>query len=281
MKKIFKILKWISVVLLVILLIGIGYVRFSRMLDYSFGGNTDTSYKVLETKLEYKDLYFDLDSEIRIHGVLFKPDTTEIIATIYHHLGQGLTAEYTKQFYKPLLDNGFQVFAVERRGDGNSNGISNNLLTLKKDALSVFDSFIERKDVKNKPIIIWGQSLGGAFATMNASERNDKINGLIIEGTFNSLTRVGQHFVPQIKYLIPLILNDDFPAEKEIKKITQSIVIIHSEDDDQIPITLGEELYNASNKTNTSFWKIRGEHIEGILNYEKEYITKFKQLIKK
>jgi len=144
----------------------------------------------------------------------------------------------------------------------------------------VFDQFIERNEIKNKPIIIWGQSLGGAFATMNASERNDKINGLIIEGTFNSLTGVAQHFVPQIKYLVPFVLNDDFPAEEEIQNITHPIVIIHSEEDDQIPISMGLELYKLSNKTNTTFWKIKGPHIEGILNYETEYVNRFKQIIK-
>lgn len=193
-----KILKWFTLALVAIFVVGILYVRYSRMLDYSFSGNSDSSYILLNTDFSYEDIYFNIDSVTKIHGVLFKSDSVKTIATIYHHLGQGLSAEYTLQFYKPLLENGFQIFAIERRGDGNSIGVSNHLLTLKDDALTVFDEFVKRSDVETTPILIWGQSLGGAFATMNAAERNDKIDGLILEGTFNSLTSIAQHFIPKI-----------------------------------------------------------------------------------
>ena len=34
-------------------------------------------------------------------------------------------------------------------------------------------------NISEKPIIIWGQSLGGAFATMTASERQEKVKRAI------------------------------------------------------------------------------------------------------
>jgi len=91
-----KIIKWISIVFFLIIVFGVSYVRFTRMLDNSFGGNEDSSYADLETQFQYEDIYFKIDSSATLHGVLFTPDSAAIIATIYHHLGQGLTANYTK-----------------------------------------------------------------------------------------------------------------------------------------------------------------------------------------
>ena len=84
-----------------------------------------------------------------------------------------------------------------------------------------------------------------------------------------------------MRYLIPLIINNDFPAEKNIKKITAPVVIVHSKDDDQILIKYGKKIFKAANKENTTFWEIEGEHIEGILDYEVEYVQKFKNFISK
>jgi len=74
-------------------------------------------------------------------------------------------------------------------------------------------------------------------------------------------------------------MNNDFPAEKEIKNITKPVVIIHSSEDTAVPIALSKKLYDASNKETTRFWEIKGQHIYGIKLYEKEYVASFKKLV--
>jgi len=78
---------------------------------------------------------------------------------------------------------------------------------------------------------------------------------------------------------IPLLLNNDFPTNKEIKKVTKPVVIIHSTDDKLIPFELGKNIFNNSNKANTEFWEIKGAHVRGILNYEQEYLEKFNEIL--
>ena len=54
------------------------------------------------------------------------------------------------------------------------------LLSLKNDALLIFDKIVAMENVSEKPVIIWGQSLGGTFATMTANQRQEKVSGLIL-----------------------------------------------------------------------------------------------------
>jgi len=284
MKKIYTVLKWIVISILTILIVGIGYIRFTRFTDQMIY-QTSNNYELFESPFNYEEIFIPIEKDIKIHAVLFKPDSKPI-GSIFHHLGNGMTIMNAQTIYQPLINKGFQLFAYERRGFAKSSGIDDNSITLKNDALKVFDTFLELEDVKNTDIIVWGQSLGGAFAIMNVAERQDKIKGLIVEGTFSSFPDMGKVYahllnLKHFKWLIPILMNNDFPAEQEIKKIHQPMVIIHSVADTQVPFELGEKLYEASNKSTTEFWEIKGKHIGGMNNYQEEYVEKFMRILEK
>lgn len=244
---------------------------------------TSNDYEIFESNFNYDELFIPIEKDIKIHAVLFKP-TSKPIGTIFHHLGNGMTLINSQKIYEPLINSGFQIFAYERRGFAKSEGKDDNSIILKNDAIKIFDEFLELEDVKNTDVIIWGQSLGGAFATVNGAERQDKIKGIILEGTFDSFPEMGKKYarllnLENFKWLIPLLMNNDFPAEEEIKKINKQIVIIHSISDSQVPFSLGQNLYNSSNKSTTEFWEIDGKHIDGMNGYEEKYVEKFMKLI--
>ncbi|OSY87500.1 hypothetical protein WH52_11585 [Tenacibaculum holothuriorum] len=245
-----------------------------------------TDYAEFTSELNHQEFYFDVDKDIKLHGVLFKPDSLEPIGTIFHYSGKGMhLMSSIQKSYKPLLKKGFQVFCFERRDFGKSTGEANNSLVLKKDALFVFDKVTKMNEIKGKPIVIWGQSLGGTFATMTASERQEKIKGLILEGTFSSFPDIGKVYarilkLENFKWIVPLIMNNDFPAEEEIKKLNIPTLILHSKSDVQVPYKLGRNIYDASNKANTQFWDINSKHIMAIYDYEDQYVNEFIKMIK-
>ena len=49
--------------------------------------------------------------------------------------------------------------------------------------------------------------------------------------------------------------------------------------DYQVPYNLGKKLYDASNKTNTVFWKTDGEHIGGMSDHEEKYVEIFIRML--
>lgn len=284
MKKILKTIKWLVITIVSILIITVLWIRFSRFTDTMIYKTNGLTYDSFQTEYAHQEYYFEVDKNVKIHAVLFKSDSLIPIGTIIHYSGKGMHLMSSQKYYKPILDKGFQVFSFERRNFGKSTGTDDNSVRLKKDALYVFDEILKNKEIKGIPIIIWGQSLGGAFATMNAAERQEKIKGVILEGTFSSFPDIGKVYanalhMENFKAFVPLLMNNDFPTEKKIKKIKKPVLIIHSYNDKQVPYELGEKLYESSNKDNTEFWKVEGKHIKALFDYEKEYIDKFLQMI--
>ncbi|MEL6561925.1 MAG: alpha/beta fold hydrolase [Bacteroidota bacterium] len=286
MRKLVKFLKWTAIVVVCILLTGVLYLRFSRFSDQLIYQTNGSQYAEFQSDFDFKEFYFDVDEDVKVHGVLFSPDSVPTIGTIFHYSGKGMHLMTSLQkTYRPLLEKGFQVFCFERRDFGKSNGAADNSQTLKSDALYIFDQVISLPEVADKPLIIWGQSLGGAFATMTAKERQDKVKGLILEGTFSSFPDIGKIYasvlkLENFKWVVPIIMNNDFPAIENIKELTIPTVVIHSNTDKEVPYELGTRLFEASNKENTRFWEVEGKHIRAILDHETEYVNEFLQLIK-
>ena len=282
MKRVLKVLSKITAVIVILIMCILCYVRFSRTLD-PFIYKTNSGKTEFKSLFKHKELMLELNDRTKIHAALFMPDSVAVKATVFHHLGNGMDLNTAQLMYKPLLKDGFQIYAYERRGFGGSTGEDDNTIQLKADALEIFDKFKTIEEVKGTNIIIWGVSLGGIFATTNAAERNNYIKGLVLEGTFSSFPDIADHYASEIKlehfkWLIPLLLNNDFPTNQEIKKVTKPVVIIHSTEDKMIPFQLGENIFINSNKTNTTFWKIKGAHVKGIINYEREYVNKFNEI---
>ena len=287
MRKFLKIIKWLFITVFSLIIISILYLRFSRFSDKMIYQMNGTDYLEFQSKLNHEEFYFDVGDDVKLHGALFKPDSIAPIATIFHYSGKGMhLMSSIQKSYEPLLKKGFQVFCFERRDFGKSNGEATNSLTLKKDALFIFDKVTQQEDIASKPIILWGQSLGGAFATMNAKERQDKIKGLLLEGTFNSFIDIGKVYagalsLENFKWVVPMIMNNDFPAENQIQELTIPIVILHSKSDKQVPYELGRKVFDAANKNNTTFWDVDSKHIMAIHDYEDRYVSEFLKMIEK
>ncbi|MET1260527.1 alpha/beta fold hydrolase [Flagellimonas sp. DF-77] len=285
MRKFLKVLKWLLVALFTLLVILVLYLRFSRFSDKMIYQTNGSQYAEFSSEWNHEEHYFKRDGEVALHGVLFKPDSIPPIATIFHFSGKGMHLMSAVQTtYRPLLEAGFQVFCYERRDFGQSNGEATNSKTLQSDALAVFDEVVDMKGVADTPIIIWGQSLGGAFATMTAGHRVDRIEGLLLEGTFSSFPDIGKVYanalnLEKVKWAVPLIMNNDFPAMEEIQKVTVPTTIIHSSTDKEVPYALGRKLFEAADPNTTRFWAIEGKHIRGILDHEAPYVAEFMKFL--
>jgi pimeloyl-ACP methyl ester carboxylesterase len=242
------------------------------------------AYDTYTTNYNHEEFFYKIDSEVTLHGVLFKPDSIAPIGTIVHFAGGGMHIPNSEKLYKPLLEKGFQIFNYERRNLGQSTGVANNSKVLLEDALYIFDQILQQPQIKNTPIILWGQSMGGPYATSVAGANQDRISGLILEGTFSSFPDIGKEFahvlhLENYSWMVPLIMNNDFPIEELIKKITKPTIVIHSTKDETVPYKLGEKIYHASNKENTEFWQVDSKHIGALYDYESIYISKFEKLI--
>ncbi|OEK04935.1 alpha/beta hydrolase [Roseivirga misakiensis] len=285
MKKLLKFFKILGITIITLLVVAILFLRFSRFSDRMIYQVNGSEYAEFSSQSSFEEFFFEVDDDVKLHGVLFKPSSEEAIGTIFHYSGKGMhLMSSIQKSYEPLLKKGFQVFCFERRGFGQSTGEAKNSVTLKEDALNVFDQVARLDEVAQKPLIVWGQSLGGAFATMTAKERQNKIDGLVLEGTFGSFPDIGKVYaralnLERFKWVIPLIMNNDFPAKEAIQALTIPVIISHSKNDDQVPYELGREIFEASNKSTTDFWDVDSKHIMAIYDYEEKYVNDFLNML--
>jgi hypothetical protein len=84
-----------------------------------------TDYLEFKSDLNYQEFYFEIENEIKLHSVLFKPDSIAPKRTIFHYYGKGMhLMSSIEQSYKPLLKKGFYVFCFERRHFGKSHDLT-------------------------------------------------------------------------------------------------------------------------------------------------------------
>lgn len=115
--------------------------------------------------------------------------------------------------------------------------------------------YILSRWIKPEEIIIWWQSLGGALAIHTAQSKN--IFRTIIESSFASMDSMASQQYPFIP--TKLLLQFHFDSVKKIQNIISPILIIHSSDDEIIPIENSKILLQRA-RDSKNFLETRWSH---------------------
>jgi fermentation-respiration switch protein FrsA (DUF1100 family) len=152
-----------------------------------------------------------------------------------------MLSEVSKLFY----DYGVDALMFDYRAYGNSEGTPQDLSekALDEDAQSAYAWLLKEKQVDEKNLIVWGHSLGSSVAAQLAT--HDHPAGLILEGAFPSVYRVGRSRYPWL-LLLPFMVNDKFPTIQYVAQRTCPLLEIHGDIDHIIPIGLGQEVFDAA-----------------------------------
>ena len=125
------------------------------------------------------------------------------------------------------IDVNFLIIAW-RGFSGNSGSPSEN--GLYEDAESAV-RWLKRKGLKNKDIVLYGESLGTGIVTHIAQK--NKFAGVILESPFTSMIDAAKNVYPY--FPIRLLLKDKYESDKKIKNIKSPILIMHGKKDKIVP----------------------------------------------
>jgi pimeloyl-ACP methyl ester carboxylesterase len=220
-----------------------------------------------------ESVVFESPDGNKLNGWLLKPPTKASITLLHFHGNAGfLFSQY--QAMIPLIKYGYQIFVFDYSGFGFSEGEATrkNVLADGNAALTYIKG---RDDVKDTKIVIYGQSLGGHLATVVAAERQDEIDGLVIEGAFSSHKDIA---ADQAWIFGRLLVKEQYSAKKAIAKYNKPVLIIHSKDDDIIPIRMAQVLFDHAN-AQKELYKIDGCHMCGTDNYAEQISDKIKAMV--
>ena len=211
-----------------------------------------------------------------IHHVMIKPPSDHK-ATIFVFHGSGSTVSNWLSLLEPLVEDRYQLFLMEYRGFGNSEGDPSHEVVA-SDAHRAFLYLIDREDVKDKPIFVLGQSYGGQIAINVAARFPEDVDVLVTEGTFTSFREMAVYSTPWIaKPFTWTVFLNPYSSVDLIKEASMPKLIIHSQEDDMVPFFMGEKLYGAAGG-NKDFWKISGKHADALVDYPGEFISKLNQI---
>ncbi len=220
-----------------------------------------------------ESVFFKSANGNKLNGWFLKPKNNPATITLLHLHGNAgfLLSQY--QAISPLIKNGFQVFMFDYSGFGFSDGKATreNVLI---DALSALDYIKTRQEIKDTKLVIYGQSLGGHLAAVVATQRQNDIDGLVIEGAFSSHKDIGAHRVPIIGRLF---IKQGYRATKSIKTFHKPLLVIHSTEDKEIPFYMGKKIFDNANQQK-EFYEVKKCHICAPIYYADSISNKIRNM---
>ena len=176
---------------------------------------------------------------------------------------------------------------VGYRGYGKSEGIPSEL-GLKIDGESIANFAFEFNEISNnyidkKNIYLFGRSLGGAVAIHVAVNCNFKFKGIIIENTFSSMGDLVDNLYPILIYFKQYLLKSNWDSKSIISKIKFPVLFCRSENDELIPKSQMDLLFNLCNNCKFKDYYVikNGNHNEGYISDRIGYAKALNNFFKK
>ena len=174
---------------------------------------------------DFEELYFKTTDNTVLNGILFKADSSRGLI-FYLHGNAGSLAAWG-QIAKTYTDLQYDLFMLDYRGYGKSEGRISNEKQFYEDVQLVYDSLKNRYNEKD--IVILGYSIGTGAAAKLASANHPWL--LILQAPYFSLTdMMNQHF----RFIPSFILKYKFETNTFLSACKMPVVIFHGDRDEVI-----------------------------------------------
>ncbi len=224
-----------------------------------------------KAKLEYRDISLTAADGTRLHAwwLPAKPGV-EVKGTVLHLHGNGgnVATHLGGSWWLPA--KGYQVLLLDYRGYGRSEG-SPRLPDVYQDIDAAFAWLDQAPEVQGKPVVLLGQSIGGALAVHYLSERpqrRDLLKALVLDGVPASYREIARYSLSNAWLTWPLqvplswLVPDGDSAIRGIGELKGlPLLIYHSIDDPVVPLSNGVRLYQAAPPPRV-FQPVRGDHVQ-------------------
>lgn len=228
-----------------------GCLRLERALIYFPDKNVMATPAGI--KLDYEEIHFKSLDGTGLHG-WFIPHPKDIATVLYFH-GNGGNIAYRLDTIEFFHELGVSLFLFDYRGYGKSEGRPSEI-GLRQDALAAYRYLTEARKISPSRIILFGESLGGAVASDLAAQAGAA--GLFTEGAPASVYEMARAIYPFLPLkLIPL--REKFDTVEKMKRLGLPKLIAHSADDDIVPFSQGEMVFNAAAEPK-EFLRLKGFH---------------------
>lgn len=238
---------------LCLLLVLLSLAGCSALLFYPEPGEPFTPKRA---KLEYRDLTLIAADGTRLHGWwLPAKEGVAVKGTVLHLHGNGgnLALHLGGSWWLP--EQGYQVLMIDYRGYGLSEGTP-SLPEVYDDIAAAMDWLQQAPEAQGKPLVLLGQSLGGALAIHYLAqhpEQSHRFKAMVFDGVPASYRDVGRSALSSTWLTWPLqvplswLVPDGDSAVRSVGQLSGvPKLIYHSIDDTTVPMVNGIRLYQAA-----------------------------------
>ena len=230
----------------------------------------ENNYSGDKLEVEVEKVKILTSDGINLLGWFHKKDLKRFKTIIYFHGNAGkLENRIHKLNHFKDMDVNFLIIAW-RGFSGNKGKPSEKGLYI--DANSAI-KWLKKLGLKEKDIILYGESLGTGVATEIAQSNN--YAGLILETPFTSMIEAAKNFYPYIP--VSLLLKDKYDNQNKIKNINTPVLVMHGEADQIVPFWMGKKIYEIANQPKYSHFTKFDDHM---MEYDEKLLYALKTFFK-
>ncbi|GAB3528402.1 alpha/beta fold hydrolase [Pontibacter brevis] len=182
---------------------------------------------------EFEEVYIPAKDGTRLHGVLFKVASPKGLFFYLH--GNAGSLDSWGWIAKTYTDLGYDIFILDYRGYGKSEGEISSEKQLYEDVQAAYDVLKTR--YAEESIIIAGYSIGTGPAAMLASVNKPRL--LLLQAPYYSLGNLMQNLYP---FVPGFLLKYKFETFRFVEKTEAPVVIFHGMQDEIIYAGSSEKL---------------------------------------
>lgn len=247
------------------------YIKYIERRNLFFPFKT-IEYTPQAIGLSYEDIYFTTEDGKKINGWFVPAKEAKYTILFFHGNGGNLSHRLDK--IKIFHDLGLNIFIIDYRGYGKSEGAPSEA-GLYLDAKAAYSYLTDNVNIIPSSIILYGESLGGAVALELATKVTAE--AVITEEAFSSMRGIAKDMYP---FIPSFLVSDRFNSVSRIEKVDIPKLIIHSKNDEMIPFSNAQTLYNKA-KDPKVLAAISGSHNDAFIESEKDYTNYIREFIKK
>lgn len=250
---------------------GLGLLLLSGCSSLLFYPERGQPFTPQKAHLEYQDLTITAADGTRLHAWwLPAKEGVEVKGTVLHLHGNGgnLAMHLGGSYWLP--NEGYQVLMLDYRGYGLSQGKA-TLPEVYGDIEAALGWLDKAPQVQGKPLVLLGQSLGGAMAIHYLAqhpEQRRRFSALVFDGVPASYRAVGRYALGTSWMTWPLqvplswLVPDGDSAINSIERLdSPPKLFFHSIDDHLVPLENGLRLYRHAPPPRV-LQLTRGDHVQ-------------------
>ncbi|MEZ4715769.1 MAG: alpha/beta hydrolase [Caldilineaceae bacterium] len=222
--------------------------------------------------LPFQDVWLETADDMRVHG-WFLPCEDAVASVLFLHGNAGNISHRLDNLRLLVERARCQVLIIDYRGYGRSDGLPDERGTY-VDATAAWTWLTTHTP---GPHVIFGRSLGGAVAVQTAVTATPPPDGLIVENTFTRLLDIAADMVPFPAMLG--LLPDIYPTLARMPQLTVPVMVIHSEQDELIPVNHAHTLFAAAPEPKELYVVAGGRHNDAYLVGGDDYWRRFSHFL--